>query len=206
MKMKEPYGLVLESLGKPSSNVPFMMPKRVAETDPFTQIKAEDVIGSGPFIFVAKEWKPGEKVVFVKNPTYKPRAEPPSGLAGGKIAKVDRIEWIWIPDAQTQVAALQNGEVDMLESPPPDLLPLWPRTRTSSCSTAIRWATSMRFRFNTLFKPFDNPKIRHAAMVAFGPGGVSQGYDRRSQVLQGVQGGVRLRHAARPATRAWPTC
>ena len=97
MKMKEPYGLVLELLGKPSSNVPFMMPKRVAETDPFTQIKAEDVIGSGPFIFIAKEWKPGEKVVFVKNPTYKPRAEPPSGLAGGKTVKVDRLEWIWIP-------------------------------------------------------------------------------------------------------------
>jgi len=92
MKMKEPYGLVLESLGKPSSNVPFMMPKRVAETDAFTQIKAEDVIGSGPFIFIAKEWKPGEKVVFVKSPTYKPRAEPPSGLAGAKIAKVDRLE------------------------------------------------------------------------------------------------------------------
>src|SRR6266849_859420 len=92
MKMKEPYGLVLESLGKPSSNVPFMMPKRVAETDPFTQIKAEDVIGSGPFIFIAKVRKPGEKVVFVKSQTSQPRAESPSGLAGAKIAKVDRIE------------------------------------------------------------------------------------------------------------------
>src|SRR4029450_4333467 len=61
MKMKEPYGLVLESLGKPSSNVPFMMPKKTAETDPMQQIKVEDVIGSGPFIFKAEEWKPGEK-------------------------------------------------------------------------------------------------------------------------------------------------
>src|SRR3982074_682943 len=48
MKMREPYGLVLESLGKPSANVPFMMPKRVAETDPFTHIQDADVIGSGP--------------------------------------------------------------------------------------------------------------------------------------------------------------
>ena len=107
MKMKEPYGLVLQSLGKPSSNVPFMMPKKTAETDPMQQIKVEDVIGSGPFLFVAKEWKPGEKVVFLKSPTYKPRAEPPSGLAGAKLAKVDRIEWLWIADAQTQVAALR---------------------------------------------------------------------------------------------------
>ena len=101
MNMKEPYGLVLESLGKPSSNVPFMMPKKTAETDPNTQIKIEDVIGSGPFMFSAKEWKPGEKVVFLKNPNYTPRSDPPSGLAGAKIAKVDRVEWIWIPDVQT---------------------------------------------------------------------------------------------------------
>ena len=53
MNMKEPYGLVLQSLGKPSSNVPFMMPKKTAETDPMQQIKLEDVIGSGPFVFVA---------------------------------------------------------------------------------------------------------------------------------------------------------
>src|SRR5882672_3284780 len=72
MAMKEPYGLVLLSLGKPSSNVPFMMPKKTAETDPMQQIKIEDVIGSGPFLFVASEWKPGEKVVFVKNPKYRP--------------------------------------------------------------------------------------------------------------------------------------
>ena len=167
MKMKEPYGLVLESLGKPSANVPFMMPKRVAETDPFTQIKAEDVIGSGPFVFIAKEWKPGEKVVFVKNPTYKPRAEPPSGLAGAKIAKVDRIEWIWIPDAQTQVAALQSGEVDMLEQPSPDLLPLMAKDKNIRLFDANPLGNQYALRFNTLFKPFDNPKIRHAAMVAF---------------------------------------
>src|SRR5437899_255524 len=166
MKMREPYGLVLESLGKPSANVPFMMPKRVAETDPFTQIKAEDVIGSGPFVFIAKEWKPGEKVVFVKNPTYKPRAEPPSGLAGAKIAKVDRIEWIWIPDAQTQVAALQSGEVDMLEQPSPDLLPLLAKDKNIKLFDGNPLGNQCALRFNTLFKPFDNPKIRYAAMVA----------------------------------------
>ena len=91
-----------------------MMPKRVAETDPFKQI--EEHIGSGPFIFKKDEWKPGVKVVYVKNAKYKPRSEPASGLAGGKVVKVDRVEWVWIPDAQTQVNALLNGEIDMLES------------------------------------------------------------------------------------------
>jgi peptide/nickel transport system substrate-binding protein len=168
MKMKEPYGLVLESLGKPSSNVPFMMPKKTAETDPNTQIKVEDVIGSGPFIFKADEWKPGEKIVYVKSPTYKPRSEPASGLAGGKVVKVDRVEWIWIPDPQTQIAALQNGEIDMIEAPSHDLLPLLSKDKGIKLVDWNPLGNQYTFRFNQLFKPFDNPKIRHAVFVAFG--------------------------------------
>jgi peptide/nickel transport system substrate-binding protein len=168
MKMKEPYGLVLQSLGKPSSNVPFMMPKKTAETDPMQQIKVEDVIGSGPFIFKADEWKPGEKIVYVKNPTYKPRAEPASGLAGGKVVKVDRVEWLWIPDAQTQLAALQNGEIDMVETPSHDLLPMLAKDKGIKLVDYNPLGNQYTFRFNQLFKPFDNAKIRHAAFVAFG--------------------------------------
>ena len=167
MKMKEPYGLVLQSLGKPSSNVPFMMPARVAATDPNSQIKLEDVIGSGPFIFKADEWKPGEKTVYVKNPKYKPRAEPASGLAGGKVVKLDRVEWIAMPDAQTQVAALQNGEIDMIESPGHDLLQLLASDKNIKLFNANPTGLQYTFRFNSTAKPFDNPKIRHAVFVAF---------------------------------------
>ena len=117
--LKEPFGLVLEALGKPST---FMMPKKVAETDPFKQI--DDYTGSGPFIFKKDEWKPGEKVVYVKNTKYKPRAEPPSMLAGGKVVKVDRVEWLAISDPSTAVNALVQGEIDLIELPVPDLFPL----------------------------------------------------------------------------------
>src|SRR5215510_2868085 len=122
IKLKEPTGLVLLGLSKPSSNVPFMMPKRVAGTDPNKQI--EDFTGSGPFVFVKDEWKPGDKTVYVKFDKYKPRAEPASGLAGGKIAKVDRVEWRAISDHQQAINALLAGEIDYIEAPPHDLLPL----------------------------------------------------------------------------------
>ena len=122
IKLKEPTGLVLLGLSKPSSNVPFMMPKRVADTDPNKQI--EDFTGSGPFVFVKDEWKPGDKTVYVKFDKYKPRAEPASGLAGGKLAKVDRVEWRAISDAQQAVNALQKGEIDYIEQPSHDLLGL----------------------------------------------------------------------------------
>jgi len=163
IKLKEPYGLMLETLGKTATSAPFIMPRRVAETAADKQI--DDTTGSGPFIFKKDEWKPGERVVYVKNPRYKPRAEPPNFLAGGKVAKVDRIEWVIIKDAQTMVNALVAGEVDLIEAPAfesyasfkgnPDIL--------LEAAPVYRQAT---LRFNHLQPPFNNPKIRHAAMVA----------------------------------------
>ena len=197
MKMKEPYGLVLESLGKPSSSPAFMMPKKTADTDPNTQIKVEDVIGSGPFTFKADEWKPGEKIVFLRNGGYRPRSEPPSGLAGGKVAKVERVEWIWIPDAQTQVAALGNGEIDIIQAPPHDLLPILSQDRNAKLFDSNPLGSQYEFRFNTLFKPFDDPADPPRRDGGVRPGRVPQGDDRRSEILQGLQGALRLRHAAR---------
>jgi peptide/nickel transport system substrate-binding protein len=164
MVLKEPYGLVLDSLAKPSANIPFMMPKRVADTDPNTQIT--DYTGSGPFIFKKDEWKPGEKAVFVKNTKYKPRSEPANGLAGGKVVKVDRVEWVTIPDQQTQVSALLNGEIDMVENVPPDLLPLLQKDKNVKVMVVNKAGRQYELRFNVLHKPFDNPKIREAVLYA----------------------------------------
>jgi len=164
LKLKEPYGLVLESLGKPSSNVPFIMPKRVADTPADKQI--DDYIGSGPFIFKKEEWKPGEKIVYVKNAKYKPRAEPASGTVGGKLAKVDRVEWIIIKDAQTQANALVAGEVDVIEAPAHELYSgLKANPNIQFVDNNPRGLQAI-LRFNHLQPPFNDPKIRQAAMAA----------------------------------------
>ncbi|HEY6718690.1 MAG TPA: ABC transporter substrate-binding protein, partial [Reyranella sp.] len=151
-----------ESLGKSSSNVPFMMPKEIASTDPNTQIT--DATGSGPFIFKKDEWKAGEKAVYLKNPKYKPRSEPASGLAGGKVAKVDRVEWLTIPDTSTQVNALINGEVDLVEIVPPDLLPLLAKEKNVKITVVNKAGRQYDMRFNVLHKPFDNAKVRQAVL------------------------------------------
>jgi peptide/nickel transport system substrate-binding protein len=117
---KEPFGLVLDALAKPSSNVPFIMPARVAATSPDEQI--QDTIGSGPFKFVKDEWRPGHQVVYERNADYVPRDEAPSFAAGGKRAYVDRVEWLYIPDSATASAALPRGEVDYWEFAPPDFV------------------------------------------------------------------------------------
>src|SRR5437868_5228080 len=114
--LREACGFVLEALGKPSSNVPFIMPKRVADTPADKQI--EDATGSGPYVFKKDEFKPGDKAVYVKNMKYVPRKEAPSGTAGGKIIYVERMEWnLALRDAQAQVNALVNGEIDIIEQP-----------------------------------------------------------------------------------------
>jgi peptide/nickel transport system substrate-binding protein len=164
LALKQPYGLVLLSLAKPSSNVPFMMPKRVAETSPTEQIS--DYTGSGPFIFKKDEWKPGEKVVYVKNPDYKPRAEKPSFLAGGKVVHVDRVEWLPIADAQTAVNALIAGEIDMIEDPSLDLLPVLTADRNVALFNFNTLGNQFVFRFNSTQPPFDKPEVRRAAFAA----------------------------------------
>jgi peptide/nickel transport system substrate-binding protein len=164
MTLKEPYGLVLQTLAKPGANVPFMMPKRVADTDPNQQIT--DFTGSGPFTFRNQDWKAGEKAVYVKNPNYKPRSDPASGLAGAKVVKVDRVEWLWIADTQTQIDALTKGEIDYIEAPPHDLLPLLQKDPNVELLATNPYGRQYAFRFNTLHKPFDNPKIRQAVAYA----------------------------------------
>ena len=165
LRMKEPYGLVISTFAKPSSNMLFIMPKRVAETDPNAQIT--DTTGSGPFVFKQDEWKPGEKAVYLRNPRYQPRPEPPSGFAGGKVVKVDRVEWAWIADPQTQANALLNGEIDFIESPPHDLLPLLASNPSIQFLVIAPMGRQDAFRFNVLHKPFDDARVRQAVAYAF---------------------------------------
>ena len=164
LTLKEPYGLVLESLGKPSSLVPFIMPKRVAETPGNTQIT--DFTGSGPFVFRRDLWRPGEKAVYDKFKDYKPRTEPPSGLAGGKTVYLDRVEWVNIPDPQTAANALLTGEIDMIEQPLIELLPMFEKDKNIEIVDYNPLGSQYSFRFNVLHKPFDNPRIRQAVFYA----------------------------------------
>ena len=100
-------------------------------------------------MFKKDEWKPGDKSVYVKWDKYKPRSEPASGLAGGKVAKVDRVEWRQLADQQTAVNALIAGEIDFIEQPSHDLLPI---LRKDSNIKLVDWnplGNQYAFRFNT---------------------------------------------------------
>jgi peptide/nickel transport system substrate-binding protein len=158
--LKKPFPLLLDAIGKLSSNVPFMMPERVAKTDANTQIT--ESIGSGPFKFVRDQWVPGAKAVFVKNADYVPRKEPPSWAAGGKVVKVETVEWDYIPDAQTAANALSAGEVDWWQQLPQDLVTLLEKNKDITVTSVDPLGSIGVLRFNHEQPPFDNPKMRQA--------------------------------------------
>ena len=163
MSFREPFGLVLEALSKPSGSPAFIMPKRVADTPADKQI--DDYTGSGPYVFKKDEFRPGEKVVYLKNAAYQPRAEPPSGTAGGKRVYVDRVEWMILKDAQTQASAITNGEVDMLTWLPAEH---YASLRTNPKLEMVNPTLpgSYFLHLNHHIPPFDNPKIARAALLA----------------------------------------
>ena len=163
-RLKKPFALIPDALGKSGTNLPVMMPERLAKTDAFTQVT--EMVGSGPFRFVAGERVTGSQVVYVKNTDYVPRASgTPEWNSGPKIVNFDRVEWHVIPDGATAAAALQRGEMDWWENPTTDLLPV---LRKAGLVVEVPDPTGNMacMRLNELIPPFDNPAIRRALLKA----------------------------------------
>ena len=160
-KLKEPYGLVIDTLAK-TGGATFVMREKEAMVDPFQQIT--EVVGSGPFAFKRDEWVPGSKTVYVKFNDYNPRKEPASGHAGGKVVKVDRVEFIWLSDPQTAQSALVAGEIDYLENPQVDFLPILEGTPGIKLETHPAQGTMGILQLNHLHPPFNNVKARQAML------------------------------------------
>jgi peptide/nickel transport system substrate-binding protein len=141
----------------------FVMPERDAAKEPNDPVST--AMGSGPFRLLRQEWVPGSKVVFEKNPAYVPRAEPADAYAGGRVVKVDRLEWDIIPDPATAVAALAKGEVDIVETVPFDLMPMLKGNAAVTTFVFNRAGYQGEMRPNFLHPPFDNAKAREALLL-----------------------------------------
>jgi peptide/nickel transport system substrate-binding protein len=162
IRLSRPFALVTEALARPTASALFIMPERIAATPATTAIT--DATGSGPFVFKADEWQAGQRAVYVRNPSYRPRSEPPDGLAGGKVAKLERIEWLSMPDAATAAAALQTGEIDFIEQPSPDLVPVLERNRSIRLFALNPVGFMVWLRINHIHPPFDDPRARIALL------------------------------------------
>ncbi len=163
-RLKRPFPLLPNALAKPATYVPYVIPRRMAELAGTGKLK--EMIGSGPYRYMADERVVGSRVVYARFDGYVPRPEAPSWLAGGKVAHFPRVEWRIIPDASTAAASLQKGEVDWWGDVPPDLGPLLRRDAKLAVQVQDFVGGEMIMRFNALYPPFDNPAIRRAILPA----------------------------------------
>lgn len=162
--LSKPFGPFLETVSKQSAVPPFIMPEYLVE-----QMEAGEVekhIGSGPFVFNHEEFSPGERVVYERNENYVPRDEPASWKAGGKVVNVDRVVWPSMPDAQTAINALAAGEIDYIESINTDLLPILEAEPDVTVEVRDPLGYQTMGRLNWMHPPFDDQRIRRAALLA----------------------------------------
>jgi len=160
LKLKQPYSWVEYSLGNHAGNYPAIMREKEALIDPMTPVT--ETIGSGPYKFSKDEWKPGAEVVYLKNTDYVPRSEAPDAMAGAKLVKVDRMVWKIIPDAQTSASALIAGEIDLLDSPAGDVVPLLERNKDIVVQKIPPVGNFGAIRPNALHAPFNDARARQA--------------------------------------------
>lgn len=162
-RLKKPFPLLFHALASLSQPA-FVMPERVAMTDPFQQIT--DTTGSGPFRFKRDEWNSGSLAVYERFDGFKPVEAPPSLTSGAKVANFDRIEWRIIPDAATASAALQRGEIDWFEQPPPELQTLLRRNPALRVEAIDPLPLMGILRLNHLHPPFNDAALRRALLPA----------------------------------------
>ncbi len=164
-RLRKPFPMLPQALGKTPTLMPAIMPERLARTDPFKQVP--EMVGSGPYRFKADERVVGARVVYERNAAYQPRADGvPQWTAGPKVAHFDRVEWSIIPDEATAAAALQRNEADWWEYPSVDLLPLLARDPAIRVRVPDPTGNLCVARINHLHPPFDNPAIRRALLGA----------------------------------------
>ena len=163
-RMKRAFPLLPDALGKMSPHLLVIMPARLA-AQPANRPVSE-IVGSGPFRFVANERVPGSRLVYERFEGYVPAEGKPGLSSGGKVVHLDRVEWITMPEPATAAAALRTGAVDWLEAPPPDLLPPLRQDAGITVKTNDPTGVVPILRFNTLLPPFDNPAIRRAVLGA----------------------------------------
>ncbi len=164
-RMKYPFPLLPDALGKTPPSMCPIMPERLAQTDPYKQVT--EMVGSGPYRYKVDERVAGSRVVYERNTAYVPRPNGKAeGTAGPKVAHFDRIEWHILPDPATVAAALQQGEIDWWLVPQADLLPLLRRQSRLKVENIVPTGFIATMRFNQLHPPFDNPAIRRAMFGA----------------------------------------
>ena len=203
-RLRKPFPLLPYFLSKVQPQ-PVMMPERIAaRVDPFKQVS--EIVGSGPFRFRDKEYVSGSFVAFEKFDRYQPRDEPPSYTAGGHQVLVERVEWHVIPDSATAANALISGEVDWVELPQPDLVPMLKQRSGITTGLLDLYGTVGILRPNHLNVPTSNVGVRRAMFAAIDQREVMLATMGEDPTRGGCRWGISCRARKAPTMPGWSSC
>lgn len=164
-RLRHPFPLLPDALGKTPTLMPAIMPERLARTDPFTPVT--EMVGSGPYRFLPRERIAGARVTYERFAAYRPREQGVAEwTAGPKIAQFDRVEWVVMPDDFVAAAALQTGAVDWWENPTAALVPALAANPALRVRVPDPTGSIAVLRLNHLQPPFNNPAVRRALLGA----------------------------------------
>ncbi len=164
-RLTRPFPHLPEALAGLATVTPVVMPERLASGDPAKPVS--EMVGSGPYRFIAQDFVMGERSAYERFDGYLPRnGDKPSYTSGPKIAHLGRVEWMAIEDAATASSALLAGEVDWLQAVAADQVALLSRHAAVRTAVTEPAGSIGIMRFNHLHPPFDNPAIRRALLGA----------------------------------------
>jgi peptide/nickel transport system substrate-binding protein len=129
-------------------------------------------VGTGPYEFV--EWKKDAYLRMKKFKDYVADSRPASGLAGKKVAIMETVDFIPIPDSSVRAAAIEKGDVDIaIELNVEDVARMKGKPGLVVASKPGIAFDDLRFGFKT--GPFKgNQKLRQAVAYAIDKNELSQ--------------------------------
>ncbi len=110
-------------------------------------------VGTGPFVF--KEWRPGDRVILSKNPTFYKKGFP----------KSDSVVIRFIKDPAARLAELKSGSIDFTTDIPPENL----RDLTGNANVKAVFRPSFNVGYlalNPSYEPLAKVKVRQAIAMA----------------------------------------
>jgi peptide/nickel transport system substrate-binding protein len=120
-------------------------------------VNCESPVGTGPF--KVTKWVKQSAITMVRNTKYD---SPPQDAAHKTAAYLSTIIWRFIPDSASRYAALQSGQVDVIDNAQPDTLVAAAKSSEIKAIDAPRPGASDRLELNSSQAPFNDERVREA--------------------------------------------
>ncbi|MDQ5980712.1 MAG: oligopeptide transport system substrate-binding protein [Verrucomicrobiota bacterium] len=140
--------------------------------------REENLVGNGPFVL--KSWRPNQKIVATRSPTYWDRAT----------VKLDEIHFFPTENLETEERMFRTGQLHKTYELPAAKIDVYQRDFPESYRSDPYYG-SYFFRFNVTRKPLNDVRVRRALSLAI---------DRESLVRNVVRGGMQPAYGLTPPT------